>query len=59
MKAIPCKLVINSSRGYVFTPMDFPSINQAVKYGRTFGCGFAWRLYSMDGNLIKRGFCNN
>ena len=59
MKAISCKLVINSSRGYVFTPMDFPSINQAVKYGRTFGCGFAWRLYSMDGNLIRRGFCDN
>lgn len=59
MKAIPCKLVINSSRGYVFTLMDFPSINQAVKYGRTFGCGFAWRLYSMDGNLIQRGFCDN
>lgn len=59
MKAIPCKLVINSSRGYVFTPMDFPSINQAVKYGRTFGGGFAWRLYSMDGSLIQRGFCDN
>ena len=59
MKAIPCKLVVNSSRGYIFTPMEFPSINQAVKYGRTFGGGFAWRLFSLEGKLIKQGYCDN
>lgn len=59
MRAKPCKLVINSSRGYIFAPMEFPSINQAVRYGRTFGCGFAWRLFTLDGKLNKRGFCDN
>ena len=59
MRPIPCKLVINSSRGYIFAPMEFPSINQAVRYGRTFGCGFAWRVFSREGELIRRGFCDN
>lgn len=59
MKAIPCRLIINSPRGYVFTPMDFPSINQAVKYGRSDYGGFSWKLFTMDGKLIKRGFCDN
>lgn len=59
MKAIPCKLVVNSSRGYIFTPQEFPSINQAVKYARHEAVGFAWRLFSMDGKLIQRGFCDN
>jgi hypothetical protein len=59
MKAIPCKLIINSSRGYIFTPVEFPSVRQAVKYGRTFEGGFAWRLFTMDGKLIQRGFCDS
>lgn len=59
MRPIPCKLVINSCRGYIFAPMEFPSINQAVRYGRTFGCGFAWRLFNLEGVLIRRGFCDN
>lgn len=59
MKSIPCKLIINSSLGYVFTPVEFPSVRQAVKYGRTFEGGFAWRLFSMDGSLIQRGYCDN
>lgn len=59
MKAIPCKLAINSSRGYVFTPMEFPSVRQAVKYGRSDNGGFAWRLFTMDGKLIQSGFCDN
>ena len=58
MKAIPCKLFINSSRGFVFAPMEFPSVRQAVKYARReYAAGFAWRLFSMDGRLIRRGFC--
>lgn len=59
MKAIPCKLVINSRRGYVYAPIEFPSVNQAVRYGREFTGGFAWRLYTLDDKLIKRGFCDN
>ena len=59
MKAIPCKLVINSSRGYIFTPMEFPSIKKAVEYGRSDNGGFAWRLFTMDGKLIQSGFCDN
>ena len=59
MKAIPCKLLINSSRGYTFTPVEFPSINQAVKYGREFIGGFAWQLYTLDNKFIKSGYCDN
>lgn len=59
MKAIPCKLVINSSRGYIFTPREFPSVNKAMEYARSDNGGFAWRLFTMDGKLIKRGFCDN
>lgn len=59
MKAIPCKLVINSSRGYIFTPIEFPSVNKALEYARSDNGGFAWRLFDLDGNLIKRGFCDN
>lgn len=59
MKPIPCKLVINSSRGYIFTPIEFPSVKQALEYARSDNGGFAWRLFNLDGKLIKRGFCDN
>ena len=59
MKAIPCKLVINSSRGYIFTPIEFPSVKQALEYARSDNGGFAWRLFTLDGKFIKRGFCDN
>ncbi len=59
MKPKPCKLVINSSRGYIFTPIEFPSINKALEYARSDNGGFAWRLFSHDGKFIKQGFCGN
>lgn len=59
MKPIPCKLVINSSRGYIFAPMEFPSIKQALEYARSDNGGFAWRLFNLEGKLIRNGFCDN
>ena len=59
MKPIPCKLVMNSSSGYTYEPIEFPSINQAVKYARVTRVGFAWRLFDLEGKLIKSGFCDN
>ena len=59
MKAIPCKLIVNNSYGYCYSPMEFNSINAAVNYARHDTTGFAWRLFNMDGKLIKRGFCDN
>lgn len=59
MKAIPCKLVINSSRGYIFTPVEFPSIKKTLEYARSDKGGFAWRLFSMDGKFLQRGLCGN
>ena len=59
MKPIPCKLVINSFRGYIFTPIEFPSVNKALEYARSDNGGFAWRLFNQEGKLIKRGFCDN
>lgn len=57
MKSIPCKLVINSSRGYIFAPIEFPSIRQALEYARSDNGGFAWRLFNLEGKLIKQGYC--
>lgn len=59
MKSIPCKLVMNSARGYIFTPIEFQSVNQAVKYARSYTGAFAWRLFNLEGKLIKQGFCYN
>ena len=59
MKPIPCKLVMNTSYGYVCAPVEFGSINQAVKYARSYTGAFAWRLFNLEGKLIKRGFCDN
>ena len=59
MKAIPCKLIVNTSYGYCFTPQEFSSINAAVRYAREDAVGFAWRLFDQNGKLIKRGFCDN
>jgi hypothetical protein len=58
MKTIPCKIVINNRWGYVYTPVEFPSVNQAYIYGREYYGGFAFRIFSKEtGKLIKRGFC--
>ena len=50
---------MNTSYGYLFAPVKFESINQAVKYARSYTGPFAWRLFSLEGKLIKRGFCDN
>jgi hypothetical protein len=59
MKAKPCKLIVNTRNGYCCAPQVFDSINQAVKYARHEAGGFAWRLFDLDGKLIKSGFCDN
>ena len=59
MKPIRCKLIVNSSRGYCYTPREFDSINAAVRYAREDAVGFAWRLVDLNGKLIRRGFCDN
>ena len=59
MKSIPCTVIVNSARGYIFAPRNFDSINQAVKWARHEAMGFAWRLFDRQGNLLKRGFCDD
>jgi hypothetical protein len=59
MKSIPCKVIVNTSYGYCFAPRNFDSINKAVKWAREDSAGFAWRLFNLEGKLIKRGFCDN
>lgn len=56
-KSIPCRLIINTRWGHCCTPMDFPSITAAVRYARGGNGGFAYRVVSVDGKLIRRGFC--
>lgn len=55
MKPVPCKIIVNNWIGYCFTPKEFPSINQAVKYGKGFCGGVWWRIYDLDGNFIRAG----
>lgn len=55
MKAIPCTIIVNNWIGYCFTPVQFPSINQAVKYGKQFSGGVYWRIYDVNGKFIKSG----
>lgn len=57
MKPIPCTIIVNNWIGYCFTPKEFPSVNQAVKYGREFLGGVWWRIYDRNGKFIKSGSC--
>ena len=59
MKPIPCVLIVNSSRGRIYAPLNFPSIRQAVEYARSDNGGFAWRLFNQEGRLIRQGYCDN
>ena len=59
MRAIRCKLIVNTSNGYCCAPREFDSINAAVRYAREDAVGFAWRLFDLNGKLIRRGFCDN
>lgn len=52
-----CKLIINTANGYCMTPIICESISEATRLGKE-GCGFAYRIFNMKGELIKRGFCN-
>jgi hypothetical protein len=57
-KPIPCKVIVNNWIGYCFTPVIFPSISQAYKYGKEFLGGTCFRIFDPDGNLLKKGYCN-
>lgn len=57
MKAIPCSIIVNNRWGYCFQPQQFPSINQAYLYGKNFLGGFAFRIFDLNGKIIKCGYC--
>lgn len=59
MKAIPCTVIVNNWIGYCFTPVSFPSINQAYRYGKEFRGGVYFRIFELDGKFIKAGRCNS
>ena len=54
-KAIKCKVVVNTSNGYCFTPKECGSIKSAIEYAK--GMGFAYRIFDMNNKLIKEGYC--
>lgn len=55
MKMKPCVFYGNSASGRVSEPIKFPSISEAVKYGKE-SFWFAWRVYNEAGKLIRRGY---
>jgi hypothetical protein len=59
MKAIPCTIIVNNWIGYCFSPVSFPSINQAYRYGKEFRGGVYFRIFDLDGKFIKPGHCNS
>jgi hypothetical protein len=59
MKPIPCIIIVSNWIGYCFTPVSFPSINQAYKYGKEFLGGFYFRIFDRGGKLLKNGYCNS
>ena len=58
MKAQKCTLVVNNRWGYVYTPVECNSINEAYKKGREDCGGFAFRIF-VDGKVVKSGYCDN
>lgn len=58
MKPVPCVIIVNDRWGYCFKPEAFPSIKQAYLYGKNFLGGFAFRIFDIDGKIIKSGYCN-
>ena len=58
MKAIPCTVIVNNWIGYCFTPVEFPSVRQAYKYGKEFLGGVYFRIFDHEDKLIKSGFCD-
>jgi len=57
MVPIPCTIIVNNWIGYCFTPVSFPSVNQAYKYGKEFLGGFYFRIFGLNGKIIKCGYC--
>lgn len=57
MKAIPCKVIVNTRMGHECAPCEFPSIAKGIKYGKHEAAGFAYRIIA-DGKLVRRGFCD-
>ena len=59
MKPIPCKIIVNNWIGYCFTPVEFPSVRQAYKYGKEYLGGVYFRIFDLEGKLLKNGYCNS
>jgi hypothetical protein len=57
MKPKPCAIIINNWIGYCFETQYFPSINQAYKYGKKFLGGVWFRIFDLNGKIIKCGYC--
>jgi hypothetical protein len=57
MRPKPCIIIINNWIGYCFEPQHFPSINQAYKYGKNFLGGFCFRIFGLNGKIIRSGYC--
>ena len=53
MKAIKCKLVLNTRWGYCMPPIECKSINEAIRIAREEE--MAYRIF-VDGKCIKNGW---
>lgn len=58
MKAQECKLVVNNRWGYVYTPIKCKSINEAVREGRNYYGGFAYRVF-VGTKVVRSGYCDD
>lgn len=57
MKAIECKMILNTASGRCTEPQDFPSISKAIDYAKD-SSYFAYRIYDKKNNkLVASGFC--
>lgn len=56
MKAIKCKLVMNTASGRCTEPMEFPSVSKAVAFAKD-SFYFRYRIFNENNKLIKEGFC--
>jgi len=56
MKPIPCTLIGNTSWGYCFRPISFPSKSKALAYAREMiseGYWFHYRIIKHEKRLVK------
>lgn len=56
MKPIKCKMILNTKFGYCSNILYCNSIREAIRYAKD-SFYFAYRIFNMEGNLIKQGFC--